>query len=113
MSSGFVERPLASDVLSPQAAFIGFAAITGTTPGTANTLITNNNTRRLMTVTNGTDKILQLAIGGLAGPMIANGATLVLPLGGNGLIINATQVVAVYQTADGAPTSGSLTLSVM
>lgn len=106
------DRPLvaASTALSgaraPDSGALGFAAITGTTAGTANTVLTTTSERLLLEAMNTTDADLKLVVGGVDTNLILRaGQSKIYDLHGALSLINGATVVAVYRRS-GAPTSG-------
>ena len=105
-------KSIASAQMSPQYASIASGSVSATKLADAHTLITTNNTRRLLVVNNGLDKAVILTIGGYNAFLVPASAAWVLPIMSCDLQIDSSQVIGVYRSSEGAPTSGNLYVQV-
>jgi len=92
---------------SPQISALAFGSVTGTTPATANTVLTATRERVILVVENTTDADLVLTVDGDDLFVIRTASAKVIDLGCNGLKINLGEVIGVYRRS-GAPTSGEI-----
>lgn len=95
----------------PQRGSLGFAAITGTTPATANTLVTLSYQRQYAIFENPSNADVVITVDGADFIVLRAGVNHSLPLIANGYRLDAGQVIGVYQRS-GAPSSGEVLVQV-
>lgn len=99
--------------VAPDVGALGFAAVTGTTAGTANTVTTTTKERRALWYDNAMDADVVLTVGGITTNLIIKASRNgVLDLQSALVGIGAAQVIGVYRRS-GAPTSGEILLQLI
>jgi len=98
--------------IRPQIGGLGFAAVTATTAGTANAVVTADSERRIVVVTNALNTPVMLTYDGSAFVELQASNGLVIDLGQNSLCLNVDKVIGVYHLG-AAPSSGRLSVTLL
>jgi hypothetical protein len=98
--------PGSLDTTTPQYGRLAAASVTGTTAGTANTIITLSGRRRIVACTNSLDTETILTYNAANWLFLPAGSSVVMDLSASGLTFADAKVVGVYYLT--VPTTGSI-----
>jgi len=103
-----VPTPVTSLVsIDPQFASLAFGAVTGTSAGTANTILTLNADRSILQVINNLDANVGITYKGVQKWELPSYSSFVLDFATNGLKMDSAAVIGVFYLV-GAPTGGTI-----
>lgn len=95
------------DTATPLHGRLAFGSVTGTSAGTANTIITTTGRRRVVICTNNLNADMVLTYNGADWAFLPSAVGIAIDLGASGLTLADNKAIGVYRSS-GAATAGSV-----
>lgn len=98
--------------ISPVPGSLAFGSVTGTTPGTANTIVTTTSDHKIVLVLNSLNADVMLTYNGSDWVPLPAGTPFSVDMSPNERCLRAGKIIGIYYLAS-APTSGRIGVSLM